>query len=56
MNSQEQKTIVVKTKPKVLPVECPVCHNFGTVGYAQKVCHGCGGKGYILVPAEEALP
>lgn len=44
---------VVKVKPKKIPVECPVCHNFGTLGYARKVCHGCEGKGWILVEAEE---
>ncbi len=44
---------VIKVKPKNVPVVCPVCRNFGTVGFAKKVCHGCQGKGYILVEAEE---
>lgn len=53
MNDKYQKTDVVKMRPKVLPVECPVCHNFGTLSYGTKVCHGCGGKGWVVVPAEE---
>lgn len=30
--------------------KCPVCNGFGTLSFGRKVCHGCGGKGYILVP------
>ena len=39
-----------KTKPNVLPFKCVNCNGYGTVQYGKKVCHSCGGKGYILVP------
>ena len=35
--------------PKQIPVKCPVCNGFGTLRYGSVVCHGCQGKGYVLV-------
>lgn len=29
---------------------CPVCNGFGTLKYGTKVCQGCDGKGYVIVP------
>ena len=43
----------VKVKPIHAPVKCVVCNGYGTVTKERRVCHGCGGKGYILVDAEE---
>ena len=37
-----------------IPVKCPVCSGFGTVNWGKQVCHGCGGKGYILIDTKEA--
>ena len=53
MDQKPQETIVTKVKPTKLPVQCPVCRGFGTLKYGAKICQGCNGKGYILVPAEE---
>lgn len=47
------KKLVKPVKPKNIPIKCPVCKGFGTLGYAQKTCHACNGKGYILVDCEE---
>jgi len=40
--------------PKKVPIRCPVCSGFGTVNWGKKKCHGCEGKGYVLVDAKEA--
>ncbi len=47
------KIQVIKVKARHLPIECPVCHGFGTLKYGAKICQGCDGKGFILVHAEE---
>lgn len=39
--------------PKKVPIRCPVCSGFGTVNWGKKKCHGCEGKGWILVEAKE---
>ncbi len=38
-------------KPIKTPVRCVVCNGFGTLKYGTLQCHGCNGKGYILVDA-----
>jgi DnaJ-class molecular chaperone len=43
----------IKVKPTHLGQTCPVCNGFGTLQYGKKICHGCEGKGYILIPVEE---
>ena len=30
-------------------IKCPVCNGHGTVSNAFKICHGCKGKGYLVV-------
>lgn len=47
------KIIVEKVKPSATAQACPVCNTFGTIGYAKRTCHGCGGRGYILIPIEK---
>ncbi len=44
---------VSKVKPSKVGQKCPVCSGFGTLRYGQIKCHGCDGKGFILVPVEE---
>lgn len=43
---------IEKVTPTHVAQRCPVCNGFGTLKYGEKVCNGCEGKGYILVPAE----
>jgi len=40
-------------KPSMLPVKCVLCSGFGSFSHGAKMCNGCQGKGYILVPAVE---
>lgn len=40
-------------KPKQIPVKCVVCNGYGTLKYNTMKCHGCDGKGFILVEAKE---
>lgn len=47
------KPIKEELRPKYMPVKCVVCNGHGTVGYAKRICHGCKGKGFILVETEE---
>ena len=37
-------------------IKCPVCNSFGTLQYGKKVCHGCHGKGYIIIDNKTGLP
>lgn len=54
-NSQKNNDFVKvrKVKPSKIGQKCPVCSGFGTLKYGAIRCHGCDGKGFILVPAEE---
>ena len=36
--------------PKYFAQTCPICNGFGTLKYGTKICQGCEGRGYILVP------
>lgn len=36
--------------------KCPVCNSFGTLKYGKVVCHGCNGKGYIVINNKTGLP
>lgn len=56
MENSQKNTIFVKVrkvKPSQVGQKCPVCSGFGTLKYGTVKCHGCDGKGFILVPAEE---
>lgn len=39
-------------KPKFFAQKCPVCNGFGTLKWGKITCHGCLGKGYILLPVD----
>jgi len=41
-------------KPKYVPVRCVVCNGHGTVTYQRITCHGCKGKGFILIETQES--
>lgn len=54
-NPQQKLNIKVqKIRPKFVAQVCPTCHGFGTLKFGSKICNGCEGKTWILVPAEEA--
>lgn len=48
-NSQKIKQIT----PRYYAQQCPVCNGFGTLKYGLKICQGCTGKGYVLVPTDK---
>ena len=50
---EEKNPNNTKISPKFIPIKCVVCNGFGTVTNLRRTCHGCDGKGYILVPTEE---
>lgn len=44
---------VRKLKPSYVGQKCPICNGFGTLKYGRIKCHGCEGRGFILIPAVE---
>ena len=52
---QEDQAKINDTKIEVnkVPFKCPVCGGFGTLKYGTIKCHGCDGKGFIVVAQEE---
>ena len=56
MNDQNEGTKEPSTnnlQPSLVPVKCVLCQGWGSFSYGKKICNGCQGKGYILVPAKE---
>jgi len=56
MNRQNDISQPMKIKeiiPKYYAQLCPVCNGFGTLRSGTKICQGCEGKGYVLVPTGE---
>lgn len=47
---KDSKIQINKVTPRYYAQECPVCHGFGTLRHGTKVCQGCDGKGYIILP------
>lgn len=39
--------------PSKIPFKCVICNGFGSLKYGELQCHGCKGKGYILIPTKE---
>ena len=37
-------------------IKCPVCNSFGTLQYGKKTCHGCQGRGFIVIDNRTGLP
>ncbi len=35
--------------PKKIAQKCPVCNGFGTLKNGTLRCHGCDGKGWVVV-------
>jgi len=60
MPNSDTTTVIdkIRVRPTHVAQSCPVCNGFGTLRHGSKTCQGCGGKGYILIPAEreEANP
>lgn len=54
MNPEDQPKIndvkIIVTK---VPFKCPICAGFGTLGYGKKVCHGCDGRGFVIISQED---
>jgi len=44
---------IQKVKPTHIAQRCPVCNGFGSLKYGAKICQGCKGTGYVLVPVKE---
>ena len=44
---------ILRTRATSIAQSCPVCNSFGSLKYGTIRCHGCDGKGYVLIPAEE---
>ena len=36
--------------------KCVVCNSFGTLKYGKVICHGCNGKGYIVIDGQTGFP
>jgi DnaJ-class molecular chaperone len=49
----KQQIIASKIKPQYIAQKCPVCSGWGTVSFKRITCHACGGKGFILIPADD---
>lgn len=59
MSMDKIKNTIINTpkvqdvKPIGIPFRCVVCNSYGTLSSGTKICHGCGGKGYIIIPTEK---
>lgn len=38
--------------PQKIAQKCPVCNGFGTLKNGTLTCHGCNGKGWVVVDQE----
>lgn len=47
--------LVNENKTPFSALKCPVCNTFGTVTRERIKCHGCNGKGYIIVDNRTGL-
>ncbi len=42
--------------PRFTNLKCVVCNSFGTVTHARIKCHGCNGRGYIIIDNLTGFP
>lgn len=42
--------LTIKLTPENFAQRCPVCNGHGDLNYGKKVCHGCKGKGFLILP------
>jgi DnaJ-class molecular chaperone len=45
----------INLRPAYIPVKCPVCNGFGSVNWGKAECHGCQGRGYVLIPSVQSI-
>jgi DnaJ-class molecular chaperone len=50
MKKDTPKVSVKEIVPELYAQRCPTCNGFGSLKYGAKICNGCNGKTYILVP------
>lgn len=50
--SQEELTQTKTLTPENFAQRCPVCNGHGDLNYGKKICHGCKGKGYLILPVK----
>lgn len=41
------------TRPKFIPMLCPVCRGHKTVNWGKEICAVCKGEGFLKVPPIE---
>lgn len=52
-NLPKTKVVIERAKAKFVAQTCVVCNGFGTLRHGTLKCHGCAGKGYILIPTTD---
>ena len=38
------------------PIKCPTCSGYGTVSNERRICHGCRGRGFVVIDQQTGLP
>jgi DnaJ-class molecular chaperone len=42
--------------PLFSTIKCVVCNGFGSLKYGSVVCHGCKGRGYVVINNKTGFP
>jgi DnaJ-class molecular chaperone len=45
--------ITLKLNPENFAQRCPVCNGHGDLNFGKKICHGCKGRGYLILPIKK---
>ena len=53
MTDQTPQVNDTKVEVKRIPFRCPVCNGYGTLKHGQMECHGCKGKGFVVIDNED---
>lgn len=53
LQTSQTRQDVKHVSPAYIAQKCPVCNGFGTLKYGTKICQGCSGKGYVLIPVKK---